>query len=166
MSAAGTITPALMRAACGCFATGVTAVCSRDPEGVHGMTVNSFTSVSLEPPLVLFCARPDSRVLAAIERSGAFTVNVLAAEQQATSARLAQLGAAAKMQAVATTPSTLGAPRISGALAALDCALERTEPGGDHLIVLGRVLAIDIAAEPGTEPLLFYRGSYRALRPR
>jgi 3-hydroxy-9,10-secoandrosta-1,3,5(10)-triene-9,17-dione monooxygenase reductase component len=155
-----------MRAACGCFATGVTAVCSRDADGVHGMTVNSFTSVSLEPPLVLFCTRPDSRVLAAIERSGAFTVNVLAADQAATSTRLAQRGVAAKMRAEATAPGTLDAPRIAHALAAFDCALERTEPGGDHLIVLGRVLAVEITPPQVAAPLLFYRGSYRMLGPR
>lgn len=159
------VTPEHLRQACGRFATGVTAICARDARGTYGMTVNSFTSVSLDPPLVLFCSQPEARVLGALERSGAFTVNVLSSTQEATSNRLAKRGGAEKMEGVGVVDGAVDAPRLAGALAVLDCVLERTEPGGDHVIVLGRVAATYTAGET-EDPLLFYRGAYRALRPR
>lgn len=128
-----------------------------------GMTVNSFTSLSLDPPLVLFAAQSGSSVLHAIRASGCFTVNVLAADQTDISSQLARRGGPEKMQHVDTVAAACGAPRLTGALAWFECALHRCEAAGDHLIVIGRVLDGGYR-EPVSEPLVFFRSAYRALR--
>lgn len=162
--AASALQPANMRALGGFFATGVTAVLADHAGQQWGMTVNSFTSLSLDPPLVLFCAQTCSSVLHAIEASRVFTVNVLAMDQGEISSRLARRGGPEKMQGIDTLRVSSGASRLVGALAWFDCSLERCEPAGDHLIVIGRVMNGG-HREPSGEPLLFYRSAYRALLP-
>lgn len=162
--AAPALQPEQLRTLSGFFATGVTVVLADHAGQQWGMTVNSFTSLSLDPPLVLFCAQAGSAVLHAIEASGGFAVNVLAIDQGEISSRLARRGGPEKMQGIETLRVPSGASRLAGALAWFDCSLERCEPAGDHLIVIGRVLDGG-HREPGGEPLLFYRSAYRALRP-
>ncbi|MGK2941931.1 MAG: flavin reductase family protein [Immundisolibacter sp.] len=145
------------------FATGVTAVLSGHDGECLGMTVNSFTSLSLDPPLVLFGAQSGSSVLQAIRASGCFTVNVLATDQTDISSQLARRGGPEKMQGIDTVTAPCGAPRLTGALAWFECALERCEAAGDHLIVIGRVLDGGYR-DMVSEPLLFFRSAYRALR--
>lgn len=161
--AARALQPEQLRRLSGFFATGVTVVLAEHAGERWGMTVNSFTSLSLDPPLVLFCAQTDSSVLRAIEASGAFTVNILTSEQGEISGRLARRGGPEKMQGIETVRASCGAPRLAGALAWFECALESCRAAGDHQIVIGRVLDGGYR-EPGPEPLLFYRGAYRALR--
>ncbi|GAB4347988.1 MAG: flavin reductase family protein [Immundisolibacter sp.] len=161
--AAPVLQPEQLRTLSSFFATGVTVVLADHDGQRWGMTVNSFTSLSLDPPLVLFCARTGSAMLHAVTGAGRFTVNVLSGDQGEISSRLARRGGPEKMHGIETRPASSGAPRLVGALAWFDCSLERCEPGGDHQIVIGRVL--DGGHRPSdAEPLLFYRSAYRALR--
>jgi len=157
------LAPAQLRLLSSFFATGVTAVLSGHGGERLGMTVNSFTSLSLDPPLVLFGAQSDSSVLQAIRTSGCFTVNVLAADQTDISSQLARRGGPEKMRGIDTVTAPCGAPRLTGALAWFECALDRCEAAGDHLIVIGHVLDGG-CQKTACEPLLFFRSAYRALR--
>lgn len=145
----------------GCFATGVCIVSATDKEGRPvGLTVNSFTSVSLDPPLVLFCLDNRSESLTAFLEAPGFALSILSADQQALSNRFARDPAATRWDGVAAVTGKGGAPLIQGALAALDCSLHAIHPGGDHTILVGRVLGY--ANQKGA-PLLYYRGAYAAL---
>lgn len=155
--------PEHLRTLSGFFATGVTVVLADHAGQQWGMTVNSFTSLSLDPPLVLFCAQTGSSVLHAIEAAGVFTVNVLAIDQAEISSQLARRGGPEKMQGIEIARSPSGALRLAQALTWFDCGLQRCEIAGDHSIVIGRVMS-GSHREGGGEPLLFYRGAYRALR--
>ncbi|MFY8094432.1 MAG: flavin reductase family protein [Niveispirillum sp.] len=145
----------------GCFATGVCIVSATDKEGRPvGLTVNSFTSVSLDPPLVLFCLDNRSESLAAFLGAPGFALSILSADQQALSNRFARDPAASRWDGVDAVTGKAGAPLIPGALAVLDCAMHAIHPGGDHTILVGHVLGY--ANQPGA-PLLYYRGGYAAL---
>lgn len=145
----------------GHFATGVTVITTlRDAEPV-GMAVNSFTSVSLDPPLIAFCAALGSSTWDHIARAGHFCVNVLCREQAELSHRFAARDTD-RFAGVAWTPAPSGAPRLTGAAAWFDCQLESRIVAGDHVIALGRV--IDLDAEPESVPLVFFRGDYQLPR--
>jgi flavin reductase (DIM6/NTAB) family NADH-FMN oxidoreductase RutF len=151
------------RHAMGHFATGVTVVTSVDESGAPvGTTANAVTSLSLDPPLVIVCFDLSSVTLAAIRTHGAFAVNVLAARQQHLSANFARRGLAAAWDGVRHRRGLTGSPRLDDVLAALECTVEHTIPGGDHEIIVGRVQHVETS--PCTlSPLLFYRGSYAKL---
>ena len=150
-------TPGL-RQALGRFATGVAVIATRTPEGkLEGLTANSFAAVSLDPPLVLWSLRRDAASLPAFERSGAFSVNVLSAGQIALSRHFAT-PSADKFAGVAHAPGQSGCPLIEGCLAWLECRIDQSVDGGDHLIFIGRVLKV-LHLEAG-RPLLYYRGRY------
>jgi flavin reductase (DIM6/NTAB) family NADH-FMN oxidoreductase RutF len=145
--------------AAGSFPTGVTVVTTMDAGGrPYGCTANSFTSVSLDPPLVLCCLDRRAPSLAAIRERGQFAINVLSAEQEGWSRQFARR-APDKFAGVAVSPGVLGLPLLDGCLAALECALEGTYGGGDHLIVVGRVHKVHVNGDDA-RPLLFYRGRY------
>ena len=147
-----------LRNALGHYTTGVTIVTARTPEGGHtGVTVNSFTSVSLDPPLVLFCLSTRSSLLPAFEKASHFTVNVLAKGQQALSNRFAK-PSTNTWDGVKFKCGTHGCALLHGALGAFECARRAVSPGGDHVILLAEVLRFEAAAAP--EPLAFYQGSY------
>ena len=152
-----------LRCALGAFATGVTVVTTAGPGGEDGLTANSFTSVSLEPPLVLVCVRRDSRAGAAIARNCVFAVNVLAAGQEGLSARFARAdrrrGAAAFCDLDRRAPAT-GCRLLRGAAAHFDCRLVQVVRAGDHAILLGRV--VDFAWDAESTPLVFHGGRYAA----
>jgi 3-hydroxy-9,10-secoandrosta-1,3,5(10)-triene-9,17-dione monooxygenase reductase component len=160
MSAVSPLPAATLREAMGHFATGVTVVTAagRPP---HGTTVNAISSVSLEPPLLLVCLRDESRTLAALLDNGHFGVNVLHERQQALARRFARRDASwdgvGRSEGSATT-----VPLIDGALATLECAVHDLANGGDHRIVVGRVLTVEHPAEH-VPPLLFYRGAFTGL---
>lgn len=143
----------------GRFATGVTVVTGLAPDGHPvGLTAQSFASVSLDPPLVLFCPARTSRAWPLIERSGSFCVNLLADHQQEISQVMATRGAD-KFAAVEWRPSRVtGSPRIEGILGHVDCAIEAVHEAGDHFVVIGRVLDLD--ATDLRHALLFYQGRY------
>ena len=156
--ASSTFDAAVFRQVLGHFCTGVgvvTAVVGGEPVG---FTVQSFTSVSLDPPLVAVCPARSSQSWPRIRSVGAFCVNVLAEDQEALGRVFATRGAD-KFRGVGWTPSTAtGSPVLDGALARVDCSIETEHDGGDHLVVLARV--VDLGLGTGTRPLLFYRGGY------
>ncbi|NMP21304.1 flavin reductase family protein [Sulfobacillus harzensis] len=145
------------------FATGITIVISQNIDRhLHGMTVNSFTSVSLHPPLVLFCADNRSDTFRAIEDSGHFTVSILSEEQEALSQRFALRGPQeALFQSLTLGESVSGIPYLADSLAFLDCTVDRIVPAGDHHLVLGRVDALNRLV-PG-RPLVYYQSQYQRL---
>lgn len=151
------------RNACGSFATGVAVVTARPPVGEPvGFTANSFTSVSLDPPLVLFTLGRAAGCLPGFEAAGHFAINILAESQRALSERFADPGSD-KWQGVATEPGATGAPLLAGTIATLECRTEAVLDGGDHRIFLGRVVRLSVAEG---SPLVFHRGGYHALGPR
>jgi flavin reductase (DIM6/NTAB) family NADH-FMN oxidoreductase RutF len=141
--------PAQLRSVFGRFATGITVVTAGGQSAPRGMTANSFTSVSLSPPLVLVCVLREAAMHQAILECGSFAVSVLAAHQEPV---------------VHSVPGACtGAPVLSGALAWLECGLHAVYDGGDHSIFLGEVL--DLGRSPGEDALLFYGGDFHRLEP-
>jgi flavin reductase (DIM6/NTAB) family NADH-FMN oxidoreductase RutF len=151
----------------GAFATGVTVVTTAVGDELYGITANSFTSLSLDPMLVLVCLKGPSRALELLTRSRAFTVNVLAIGQSELSRRFADrdrsTGAAA-FDGVAITTGASGCPNILDCAAVVDCRMHQMYPGGDHVIVVGEVLGY--MSRPELEPLVFHGGNYRRLGDR
>jgi len=158
--AASPLPAAALRAAMGHFATGVTVVTVAGRE-LTGSTVNAITSVSLDPPLLLVCLRDDSRTLACLLETGRFGVNVLHEDQGALAQRFAKRGTGFEEVGFSDGANT-GAPLLHGALATLECAVHDVADGGDHRIVVGRVLAVD-HPEDHAPPLIFYRGAFARL---
>ena len=147
-----------LRHALGLYTTGVTIITARTPAGGHtGVTVNSFTSVSLDPPLVLFCLSNWSTILDAFQSCDHFAVNVLAKGQQELSNRFAR-PSLNTWESVTYRESEHGCALLSGVLGGLECKRRATHAGGDHVILIGEVVRFDIAA--AAEPLVFYQGSY------
>ena len=145
----------------GRFATGVTVVTAMTDDGPVGMTCQSFSSVSLKPPLVMFLPARTSRAWPLIETTGHFTVNLLASDQEAISNRFAAKGVD-KYAGVSWSPAaTNGAPRIKGCLAWIDCAIHAVHEAGDHDVVVGRVQAMEHGETD--RPLVFYRSAYHRL---
>jgi len=153
------------RKAMGSFPTGVTVVAVAAGDGdMHGMTVNSFSSVSLDPMLVSVCLSQASRGFGLIEQAGAFAVNVLAAGQQDLSrwfADRSRPAGPAMFDGVPFDRGITGCPLLAGASASFDCRLRQCHRAGDHLIVLGEVVAL--VHRPQLEPLIFHAGTYKAL---
>jgi flavin reductase (DIM6/NTAB) family NADH-FMN oxidoreductase RutF len=149
------------RDALGAFATGVCVVTAK-PDGWEpfGMTVNSFASVSLDPPLILWSLQNDSDMYQAFENSSQFGVNILRAGQQDLSNLYAKKGDHV-LQAEHFELGASGVPVLPATLVTMECELEARHPGGDHIILVGRVLELT-RREPG-EPLLFCAGAYREL---
>ncbi len=146
------------RRALGNFATGVTVVTSRDHEGNWvGVTANSFSSVSLIPPLVLWSLSRTARSLAAFELSDVFIVNVLADNQIDISNRFSRQGLANKFDGVYTRPGLSGCPIILDCLASFQCRKKYSYEGGDHLIFVGEVVDFETADSQG---LIFHKGQY------
>lgn len=153
-SLAGTEARAL-REAFGAWATGVTIVTVQGPEGPMGFTANSFSSVSLDPPLVLWSPARSSSRFAAFSGAEAFAIHVLRQDQGDWLSRFARGGSGFDGLDWAATPE--GLPALTGALARFDCARHAAYDGGDHEIILGRVLRV--TTTPG-EPLVFSKGRY------
>ena len=152
--------PRDFRATLGMFATGVTIVTARTAAGHPvGLTANSFNSVSLNPPLVLWSLSLASPSLAAFSQASHFAVNVLAADQQALSERFARRNSD-KFADVDWREGLGGAPLLSGCCAVLECRNEAQHAGGDHLIFIGRV---EGCSRQHKAPLLFHGGRYRVL---
>ncbi|HEV2254897.1 MAG TPA: flavin reductase family protein [Streptosporangiaceae bacterium] len=155
----------VFRKAMGSFPTGVTVVTVACDDGdMHGMTVNSFSSVSLDPMLVLVCLNETSRGAGLIERAEAFVVNVLSAGQQDVSRWFANRdrpAGSAMFDGVPFEPGVTGCPVLADATASFDCRLRQSHRAGDHLIVLGEVVAL--VHRPQLEPLIFHAGTYGSL---
>jgi flavin reductase (DIM6/NTAB) family NADH-FMN oxidoreductase RutF len=155
------VTAEEFRAALAHWASGVAIVTSAAGERIHGMTVSAFASVSLDPPLVLVCADKTSDTLGVIEDGGVFAANILSSAQRALSNRFAtKKDEHLRFEGLAWRRGATGAPILPGVLAALDCRVVAAHDAGDHVIYVGRVESVDLAAG---EPLLYYGGGYRGL---
>jgi flavin reductase (DIM6/NTAB) family NADH-FMN oxidoreductase RutF len=159
------------RDALGCFPTGV-AVVTAGPAadaantdkfvGAHiGITVNSFTSVSLDPPLLLWCMDRRSQRHDIFVRAEGFTVSILGTDHKEVSSRLARPGEHA-LDGMALLETELGPPALADSLAVFECASEKILEAGDHTILLGRVLRF--ARPSDSAPLVYFRGKYSALQ--
>ena len=156
-----TIDPRTLRDTLGCFATGVTIVTSDAPDGeLLGITANSFNSVSLDPPLVLFSLHRRAFSLNAFEQSGHFAINVLRDSQKQLSNVFAK-ALVDKWSGVHYEVWETGSPILTDCLANLECATEATHDGGDHVIFIGRVKRM--RRNDSGSPLLYYRGGYCSL---
>lgn len=156
--------PADLRRVLGHFVTGVTVVTAMHEGRPHGLTVNAFSSLSLEPPQVLVCLKRANRSYAAFAAAGSFAVNVLADHQVGLS-RLFASQQERKFEGLLFTPgAATGAPLLEGVHAWLECSVvERIETAGTHAIVIGALLGHGSGA---AEPLLFHRGGYHRLGER
>jgi flavin reductase (DIM6/NTAB) family NADH-FMN oxidoreductase RutF len=142
----------------GHFPTGVTVVTAATDEGPVGLCVGSFTSVSLHPPMVAFCAGYSSTSYPRIEAAGHFCVNILAEDQEEVARVFAEKGDE-KFAGIGWRPSVVTrAPVINDVLAWVDCEIDAIHEAGDHWIVVGRVLDLEIGHEGG--PLVFFRGGF------
>lgn len=153
--------PMKFRQVLGHFPTGVTVITATTAEGTPvGFTIGSFTSVSLDPPLVGFLPMVNSERWSAINASGSFCVNVLGAHQADLCWQFAKSSITEPFEGVAWHPSAItGSPVLDGSIAWIDCAIEGVVDAGDHHFVLGRVLELE-HTEPESEPnpLLFFKG--------
>jgi flavin reductase (DIM6/NTAB) family NADH-FMN oxidoreductase RutF len=152
------------RTVTGQFATGVTVV-TVDPGQPHGMTVNSFASVSLDPPLVLFNADKGTNTHDYVTEADHFAVNILTEDQEWISNRFA--GEHHEMEDpfedITITTEETGAPIIDETLGYMDCTLKHDYPGGDHTIYVGHIEALDTIRETAS-PLTFFRGEYGTIQ--
>lgn len=153
----------LLREALGRFATGVTVVTTQGSLGPMGMTVNSFSSVSLEPPLVMWCpARASSRHAGFVEARH-WAVHVLGAEQLETCLRFTRGGD--QFAGLEDVRNDEGVPVLPGAAARFDCQTHAAHEAGDHTVMIGRVLQVTVAG-PGDHPLVFAAGRFGQFDPR
>jgi flavin reductase (DIM6/NTAB) family NADH-FMN oxidoreductase RutF len=152
--------PADFRRALCQFAAGVTVVTTRDGKGRSlGLTVTAFSSVSLDPPLILVCVDHRSEAHVGFRDAGLFGVSILAEGQEELSRRFA-VGGAAKFKGLELSTGTTGVPLVPGSVARLECRVKATYDAGDHAIYVGEVLAVDVS--PG-RPLLYHDRGYRTL---
>ena len=152
----------LLREALGRFATGVTVVTTMGSLGPVGMTVNSFTSVSLEPPLLLWCPARASTRHDVFGGAEAWSVHVLGAEQLETCLRFTKGGRQFQDLTPVITPE--GVPVLPGAAARFDCITHSMHEAGDHSVLIGRVLRVTVAG-PGDHPLVFAAGRFGMFEP-
>ena len=157
---AAAVDSATFRAVLGRFCSGITVITALGPDGPLGLTCQSFSSLSLDPPLVLFSPARASTSWPRIREVGRLCVNVLAEEHSGLSAAMARSGSD-KFAGARWDASPLGAPRLEGAVAWLDCVVEAEHDGGDHTIVVAAVLGL--SASLSARPLLYYRGQYATL---
>jgi flavin reductase (DIM6/NTAB) family NADH-FMN oxidoreductase RutF len=157
---------ASFRRAAGRFASGIVVVTT---DSGHAMTVSAFASVSLDPPLVLFCAEKIARFHDAVLAAGSWAVSILAEDGEKTARWLATRGRSleGQLEGLAHHPGPVtGAAVLEDALAVLECVTTAVHDGGDHSIVIGQVAAVAVPADrPSGGPLVHYSGSYRRLDP-
>jgi 3-hydroxy-9,10-secoandrosta-1,3,5(10)-triene-9,17-dione monooxygenase reductase component len=147
----------------GHFVTGVTVVAFDIDGTTRAMTANSFTSLSLNPPMILFCVGKETRTGRSIHGASRFSINILSEEQQDLSTYFAggwRDGSPPEFAFV----NWLGRPRLEGSAASLACDVQAIHEGGDHWIVVGHVAAVECVNAP-VKPLVFFRGAYTALSP-
>lgn len=153
-----------LRRVMGQFATGVTVITTKTSKGNYGFTANSFTSVSLDPPLVLFCLNKASDGCQLFLESRVFAVNILQNDQIPISNQFAnnRLDAGERFKGILYTLGKTGSPLLTATLGWLDCELHAHHDGGDHLIFVGKV--VDILQTDAKNPLLYYGGGYRNIQ--
>ena len=152
-----------LRNAMGLFATGVTVITTKDATGKpFGLTANAFSSLSLDPPMLLICVDKGVDCYNCFEESKVFAVNFLSAAQEELSTRFATKGIE-KFAGLSYSLGELGVALLEGALAHFECTVAHAHEGGDHTIYVGEIQHLVTA--PG-DPLLFYQGKYRSLAPQ
>ncbi len=162
VAAAHEFNAADFRAALGTFATGITVITTRGEDHLFGMTANAFSSVSLDPPLVLVCVISGTTGAESIQGNGIFAVNILGADQEPISRYFAAKDRPRGLEAFDEIPHTTaatGSPILEGAAGFLDCRLHAAHEAGDHEIFIGEVLSIGF--DPDVQPILFHAGRYR-----
>ena len=147
----------------GCFPSGVTVVTTWQGERPVGTTVNAFSSVSLEPPLLLICLDHNNPALAPLEQCGVFGVNILSADSRELALRFGRDRDEERFADLAYRARIGGAPQLKVAPVFIDCAVENVYEGGDHRIVVGRGLHIEHASE--MPPLLYHKGCFPKFEP-
>jgi flavin reductase (DIM6/NTAB) family NADH-FMN oxidoreductase RutF len=160
MSSEVGVTSAEFRRACGRFATGVTIASVLDAQGTpHGLTVSSFKSVSLDPPLILICLGRRVSAIDAFRASAHFGINVLAEDQRDLAERFARKGHD-RFDGLKWRRGKTGVPLLPGVLAAIECAVQQRLTAGDHDIFVAEMVVARVA---GGEPLIHFAGAYRSL---
>jgi flavin reductase (DIM6/NTAB) family NADH-FMN oxidoreductase RutF len=155
------VTTDLFRRACGLFATGVAVVTTRAADGMpHGLTINSFSSLSLTPPLAMVAIDRDCAVLSWFESNGHYAVNILRETQLNLSIRFAQLPEG-RFTGIEWREGQTGSPILDGVLAVLDCRIMQVVDTGDHRVLVGEV--VDVTIGEG-QPLLFFASNYARLK--
>jgi len=153
--------PDEFRSVLGRFATGVTVVTVADKQGRdYGMTVTAFSSLSLEPPLVLVCIDHDASILPAFTSASYFVVNVLAAHQEAIARRFSVPDAEQRFEGLGFTRGQTGPAVLEDVLASIECRVVQSVVSGDHTIFMGEAEAANVRQDT---PLLYYRGGYSQL---
>lgn len=151
-----------LRAIFGRFATGVTVITVNYSGELFGMTVNSFASLSLDPPLALFCLRDSSSFRAALDVGSSFTVNILSEEQRDIAGLFAS--GVDRFLKVNSLPGRGGSPVLTESLAYVTCEVTQQVAGGDHVIIIGEVVDIGLLRRDG-RPLGFFAGTMQKLQP-
>jgi flavin reductase (DIM6/NTAB) family NADH-FMN oxidoreductase RutF len=153
----------LYRRTCSLFATGITVITTLDENGhPHGMTVNSFSSVSLDPPLVLVCIDLRNAILGHFLTSAWFAVNILAEHQEDVSRRFSS-ASENRFRGLEWERGASGVPLLAGVLAHMECALTKTFEAGDHAMLVGEVRE---ASYREGKPLVYFNSSYQNIRER
>jgi flavin reductase (DIM6/NTAB) family NADH-FMN oxidoreductase RutF len=160
------INPTTLRDALRFWTTGVTIVSAAQDGRSHGMTANSFTSLSLEPPLVLVSLEKRTRTHDLVQQAGAYAVSVLAQDQQSISDRFAGRDSenSQRFADLDTFELQTGSPILSAALAYFDCEVDSTHDAGTHTLFVGRVVAL--GQQEGQPPLVYFNRDYRKLTDR
>ena len=151
------------KAALGAWAAGVTVITTKHEDLVYGITASSFSSLSMDPMLVLACIANSNRLATMVQESKRFAVSILAEGQEEISGHFALSGRepVPQFENIGCIEWHTGSPIIDGSLAHLDCELYQVVPGGDHTIIIGKV--VGAAANTDRKPLLYYRRGYRTL---
>jgi flavin reductase (DIM6/NTAB) family NADH-FMN oxidoreductase RutF len=164
MTTAAAVDPRAFRHALGQFATGVAVITAQSADASPvGMTMSSFNSVSVDPPLILFSIDRRSSSLQAMTEAAGYAVNILGRDQEHLS-RTFSRSIGDRWDSVEHRPGHAAAPLIAGALAHFECAPYARYDGGDHVIFVGRV--VEFSGRPDNEPLIFFRGAYHSLQSR
>ncbi len=164
LSSEGGVSPEELRGAMRLWPTGVAVVTVQDDGVPHGMTVNSFSCLSLDPPLVLISLQRGTRTQILIDKTGLFGVSILGADQRLLSERFATAAPwGARLDGLTLCTMNTGIPLVEGAPVRLDCAVENSMAAGTHEAYVGRVVALH--ALDGSQPLIYYDRTYRSLTP-
>ena len=149
----------------GRFTTGVTVITTDGPAGAYALTANAFSSLSLDPPLVLVCVAKNGRAVERLLQNAVFAVNILGGEQTAISQYFASRDRARDASMIGEIAHRVGRTRaaiLDGVVAYVDCRMAASHDAGDHVILVGEVL--DLGKSEGERPLVFYQGKYRELK--
>ena len=154
------MTPEIFKASCAKWCTGVSIVTSTDRDGRDfGLTLNSVTSVSIDPPLLLICLDNNSATLEAVKSKNCFCINILSSDQEELAARFA-LSSDDKFVGLQPKRGELDVPVLAGCVISLECKLEAIHPGGDHKIIVGQLKNV-VAGKSSAKPLVFINGKYQ-----